>query len=969
MTQTTPQNTFENRRRLALLGAGLLLLLLVVVVILFFLRRQGRELAVSTIYLVDSSQRMAEPLSDGDITRLGAAQGFVRDVVSRSSNESVLGLRAFGSGAVSDPCEDTELIVPPGVGTQSEIVTGIDDLNTVSEEAALIPGAIAAIRDLAQLEEQGLMRLVIVTGGDGTCLNQSIDLLVREANREDINLETIIINIGPAGRDVVALRSLVEELEGAILIEADDPESLGQIGELIEQGGVDEVATLVAANPTATLSTSTPLPAPTETPLPEPPTIAPTNTPTAAASTSTPVPPATPTPAGPAEPTNTPRPTNTPGSTNTPGPTATPQPTSTVTQPAGSPTPTATPRRTNTPQPTRTATATQVVVPPPPTNTPAPPPTSPPPTSTPPPTVVPPTPTFTPTSPPPTSGVPATLSILDGSVTEGPNSSIFISVVRSAQGNGQPVSVSFSVLPDSAFPGSDFTPLSGQLSWGPFEVGAKTFEIPIINDSLGEPTETFIAIINNPVNATIARPSATITIFDDDVPNINHTQQHFYITESSGSVSVELSLGSQPSSDVIVPLQNFSPSFCTLSTNQIVINASNFGGASVQVTILNDGVVDGDPSSLCYIQTEVSTSSDPQYNGINPADFNINIFDDDALYVTTQCTDNDGSPGCDEEALVYRTVQAAINGPPNVGTVYIENGTYTESGINVTRNLTISGDGLANSTVQGAGTAGFSLDRVFNIPAGRTVTIERITVRNGNATGNGGAILNSGNLTVRDVYITGGQATATGGGIFNGAGGVLSVQNTTIDTNQATAGGGIDNQGSLFVVQSTISRNQGGGIQSTASFDLRNSTVSTNSGAGVTMAGGTVTFKNSTIALNSGPGLAGIGQTQNSIFDQNGSSCTGTLTSIGYNVVASTTGCSTSATTGDHFNTSANLGGLANNGGLTQTHLPQAGSVAINGGNPAGPSVDGSGGTCLTVDQRGNSRPAGPACDIGSTEQ
>ena len=53
------------------------------------------------------------------------------------------------------------------------------------------------------------------------------------------------------------------------------------------------------------------------------------------------------------------------------------------------------------------------------------------------------------------------------------------------------------------------------------------------------------------------------------------------------------------------------------------------------------------------------------------------------------------------------------------------------------------------------------------------------------------------------------------------------------------------------------------------------------------------------------------------------------------------------------------LGPLANNGGQTQTMLPQAGSPAIDAGNDA---------NCPATDQRGVSRPQGVHCDIGAVE-
>jgi hypothetical protein len=60
------------------------------------------------------------------------------------------------------------------------------------------------------------------------------------------------------------------------------------------------------------------------------------------------------------------------------------------------------------------------------------------------------------------------------------------------------------------------------------------------------------------------------------------------------------------------------------------------------------------------------------------------------------------------------------------------------------------------------------------------------------------------------------------------------------------------------------------------------------------------------------------------------------------------------------FDLTANprLDALADNGGPTLTHLPQSGS----------PAVDAGGTGCLGIDQRGQGRPAGAACDIGAVE-
>ena len=58
------------------------------------------------------------------------------------------------------------------------------------------------------------------------------------------------------------------------------------------------------------------------------------------------------------------------------------------------------------------------------------------------------------------------------------------------------------------------------------------------------------------------------------------------------------------------------------------------------------------------------------------------------------------------------------------------------------------------------------------------------------------------------------------------------------------------------------------------------------------------------------------------------------------------------------------LGPLADNGGPTFTHLPGAGSPLID----AIPSGEAGCGTTVVVDQRGEARPQGDGCDIGSLE-
>ena len=164
-----------------------------------------------------------------------------------------------------------------------------------------------------------------------------------------------------------------------------------------------------------------------------------------------------------------------------------------------------------------------------------------------------------------------------------------------------------------------------------------------------------------------------------------------------------------------------------------------------------------------------------------------------------------------------------------------------------------------------------------------------------------------------------------------------------------------------------VSPGVGGGI-SGCSGTIVNSTISGNHaifGDGIFVDGGTLTFSNSTIADNI---EADGGETvvfRNTIVARCSNNLGDGFTTVAddYNLDASDT-CNMSGT--DLRGVDPLLGPLADNGGPTQTRMPQPGSPASDAGNPG---VAGSGGlACEATDQRGVARPVGPRCDIGAFE-
>jgi hypothetical protein len=180
------------------------------------------------------------------------------------------------------------------------------------------------------------------------------------------------------------------------------------------------------------------------------------------------------------------------------------------------------------------------------------------------------------------------------------------------------------------------------------------------------------------------------------------------------------------------------------------------------------------------------------------------------------------------------------------------------------------------------------------------------------------------------------------------SGGNLTLNNATISSAYGFYGGIINEGGTLTVNNSTVTGNH--------SF--------TSAASGVHNEGGVVTINNSTVSGNSGVGIANYYGTlalSNSIVANQASDtdCGGTITSLGHNL-DSDGSCGLTAT-GDISSGAANLGPLQVNApGAAATYALLPGSQAINAG-------DCSGGT-ITSDQRGVSRPQGPACDIGAFE-
>ena len=296
---------------------------------------------------------------------------------------------------------------------------------------------------------------------------------------------------------------------------------------------------------------------------------------------------------------------------------------------------------------------------------------------------------------------------------------------------------------------------------------------------------------------------------------------------------------------------------------------------------------------------------------------------------------------------------------------------------------------------------------------GTDVTVRDIRVTNSQQ--RGGIFTPGSKVTLERVVVSGNRSTIDpGGGIVSSDGMKnLTLIDCTISDNVGRYGAGLwvhpDFSGGVIrILRSTISGNHavatlndsvsgiGGGVyveyvqQNSVTLEITNSTISGNVadriGGAMYLTGKlTAAINDTTITGNS------AGQDSDAICDETGGmpnsgpmlrrsiiagngldsvpDCGGSYSDFkhdyGYNVIVGTCvgALGPESTTKIVTSNGAMLSDLANNGGLTKTHLPLAGSPVFNMIPVGSPGC-----TPGSTDQRGVSRPQSTGCDSGSVE-
>lgn len=283
--------------------------------------------------------------------------------------------------------------------------------------------------------------------------------------------------------------------------------------------------------------------------------------------------------------------------------------------------------------------------------------------------------------------------------------------------------------------------------------------------------------------------------------------------------------------------------------------------------------------------------------------------------------------------------------------------------------------------------------------------LQNVIMRANRADSTGGAILNAGQLRVVGGLYESNESNA-GGAIGSLTGARIHIENAHFRRNEAFIGGALFVEQSLEVVlldsdlvtntaeiasaaaiiesdvvtvagttirdNSATTADAGGTLHfRLGSVTLLNTTISGNEGAGLYLSDADLYARNVTVAENGSYGIYSDRVDDTVDFDVANLSVAASATAdcaffeFGTPYIPEATfslsgddSC-TFLGVGNQNETDPLLAPLADNGGLTLTHLPAANSPLINNGTNAG---------CPAVDQRGVTRPVDGVCDIGAVE-
>jgi hypothetical protein len=385
---------------------------------------------------------------------------------------------------------------------------------------------------------------------------------------------------------------------------------------------------------------------------------------------------------------------------------------------------------------------------------------------------------------------------------------------------------------------------------------SKNFAITFTPTSAGVKTET-VTINSN--DMTTSRPTVVLTGTGVTPGQLSWTSSQYGANEgdgtvtltvqrtggTEGAVTVEYALTSDSATggaDCSFAGVDFVKTFGTLSF------ANGETSKQISATICNDSVLEGNEGFFATLSAPTGGAT-----LISPSVALVFIEDNEPrTFVVDVILDDAGYEFCEPNTPADCSLRGALGSVRDGDSITFDPALFNSASLApaamqtitlgselvLNANMTITGPGASLLTIDG----GPGANRIFNIAAGKSVTMSNMTLTGGNISGfgnHGGAILvNDGStLDLASMTITGNTAYR-GAGIYS-RNSTVTIANSTISGNIATnVGGGIstfaetyNSHGSVSITNSVISGNrayEGGGISAEGPTTITNSAISGN---------------------------------------------------------------------------------------------------------------------------------------------
>ena len=236
-----------------------------------------------------------------------------------------------------------------------------------------------------------------------------------------------------------------------------------------------------------------------------------------------------------------------------------------------------------------------------------------------------------------TAGI--TINANGDNTTESGDSFIFTSKLSSQPSSDVTIAISSSDTSEASISHSSLIFTSS--NWGT----EQTVLISGVDDSLDDGNQNYTVIIGAASSSDsnyygIDPDDLSVTNIDDDTAGFSVTTISGVTTEYGTTATFTVKLSSQPTANVTIAVSSSNTAEGTASPSTITFTSSSWNTAqTVTATGVNDSSTDGNQNY--DIVLGAATSSDSNFNSINPADVTVTNTDDDtAGFTITSLSDN-----------------------------------------------------------------------------------------------------------------------------------------------------------------------------------------------------------------------------------------------------------------------------------------------------------------------------------------